>query len=127
MSQLNSAVKPWPFSVARSTGSENRDLLHALLCSSVIDEISNVDDYDAVRSYAIHQGKVDASGKIAIGLIFWVYPTTLCGPYHENERHEMERHGVLLTVEPGTSVEEVVRRAKDVQYHDIVHEHISSA
>ncbi|KAF5345000.1 hypothetical protein D9757_001473 [Collybiopsis confluens] len=126
MSQLNSSVKPWPLSVARSTGSENQDLLHALLCSSAIDEISDVDDYDAVRSYATHQGlKADESGKIAIGLIFWVYPTTLHGPYHENERRGIEKHGVLLTVESGASVDEVVKRVKDgVRPNEIVHVHI---
>ena len=110
MSEINS--KPWPLSVARSTGAENNDLLHALLAASTFDEISNADDFTAVEGYIQNQGRVDDSGKTTVGLVFWVYPTGLHGPYHETEDRQIKQHGVLLTVEPGVSVAEVVSRAR---------------
>ena len=54
-----------------------------------------------------------------------MYPTELHGPYHETEDHQIKQHGVLLTVEPGVSVAEVVRRARAGLRDDVlVHEHI---
>ena len=125
MSQTN--PKPWPLSVARTTGMENYGLLQALLAASTFDEISNADDYAGVQRYVKAQGRADDLGKTTVGLVFWVYPTGLYGPYHETEYHQIKQHGVLLTVEPGVSVAEVVKRAKEGLKDDvIVHEHVSA-
>ncbi len=119
--------KPWPLSVARTTGTENYGLLHALLATSSFDEISDADDYTAVQRYVKSQGRADDSGKTTVGLVFWIYPTGLHGPYHETEYHQIKQHGVLLTVEPGVLVAEVVKRARAVLKDDvIVHEHVSA-
>ena len=117
--------KPWPCSVARSTGEKSHDLLQALLATSAFDEISNADDFTGVQNYARNRGKADHSGKTTVGLVFWVYPTGLYGPYHETEDKQIKEHGVLLTVEPGALVSEVVERARAALKDDIVvHEHV---
>jgi len=81
-----------------------------------------------VQRYVISQGRTDNSGKTTLGLVFWVYPTGLYGPYHETEDHQIKQHGLLLTVEPGVSIEEVVKRAKaGLKDNVIVHEHVSTS
>ena len=69
---------------------------------------------------------MDDSGKTTVGVVFWVYPTGLHGPYHETKDRQIKQHGVLLTIEPGVSVAEVVSKARAGLRDDviIVHEHI---
>ena len=117
--------KPWPLSVSRSTGTENSSLLHALLAASTFDEISNIDDYATVQAYAASAGRANDSGMTTVGIVFWVYPTGLHGPYHETDDGQIEQHGVLLTVEAGAPVAEVVETARARLTSAIVHAHIS--
>ena len=117
--------KPWPLSVSRSTGTENSSLLHALLAASTFDEISNIDDYATVRAYVASTGRANDSGMTTVGIVFWVYPTGLHGPYHETDDGQIEQHGVLLTVEAGAPVAEVVETARARLTSAIVHAHIS--
>jgi hypothetical protein len=124
----NSNPTPWPISVARTTGTQCSALLQSLLATSTFDEISNADDYASVHRYVKSQGRADNSGNTTLGLVFWVYPTGLYGPYHETEDHKIKQHGLLLTVEPGVSVEEVVKRARAGLEDDvIVHEHVGAS
>ena len=98
--------KPWALSVSRSTGTENSGLLHALLAASTFDEISNIDDYATVQAYAASAGRANDSGMTTVGIVFWVYPTGLHGPYHETDDGQIEQHGVVLTIEAGAPVAE---------------------
>lgn len=119
--------KPWPFSTSRSTGTENSSLLQALLATSCFDEISNIDDFTGIRDYVRNRGRVDDSGTTTIGLVFWVYPTGLHGPYHEKEDGQIQQHGILLTIEEGASVARVVETVRACMPSDtIVHVHIKS-
>src|SRR5258708_26994924 len=88
MSQTNLNRMPWPLSVARTTWTECSGLLQSLLATSAFDEISNADDYASVQRYVKSQGRAGNSGKTTLGLVFWIYPTGLYGPYHETEGHQ---------------------------------------
>ncbi|KAI0065758.1 hypothetical protein BV25DRAFT_1592321 [Artomyces pyxidatus] len=119
----------WPLSAARSTGIENYPLLCAMLAAGgTIDEISNADDYSAVERYISGQGRADKTGRTRFGLIFWLYPTGMRGPYHETDEGKIEQHGTLITVEPGILVEEAVVKVEAALREDgIAHEHVAAA
>ncbi|KAF5345535.1 hypothetical protein D9758_011995 [Tetrapyrgos nigripes] len=126
-----SHANPWPSYVTRSTGQESQTLLYALLATQKFDEISNAEDFSAVQRHIIAQGKAsaDESGilRTRFGVVFWVYPTGLYGPFRNTEEGEIKEHGLLLTVEPGASVEEAVTRAREaLQEGIIVQEHVSA-
>ncbi|TFY76547.1 hypothetical protein EWM64_g7464 [Hericium alpestre] len=117
----------WPFTTARSTGTEHQDLLAALLTADTLDEISNADDYDAVARYIRSQGRVDVTGKIICGLAFWLYPTGLYGPYHEVQGG-IHKYGTLITVEPGALLDDAMARIKSALRQDgIAHEHVGGS
>lgn len=77
--EVMSVLAEWPFTGARSTGTNSQGLLWALLATSSIDEISNAEDFAAVRRYITSKGVVGATGRTTVGLVFWLYPTGLHG------------------------------------------------
>ncbi|EIM90717.1 uncharacterized protein STEHIDRAFT_144288 [Stereum hirsutum FP-91666 SS1] len=117
----------WPFNVASSTGAENSTLLHALLAAERIDELSDAENHTAVERYLNSEGKVDERGRTTAGVMFWLYPTGLKGPYHVTDEGKTEQHGTLITVESGVLVEETMRKLKEVKVDGIAHEHIGVA
>lgn len=122
-----SQANQWPFSAARSTpissttstnNAQTHPLLPSLLAAAHLDELSSADAYAAIASYVRSQGRSSpspdsTSEHTTVGLTFWVYPTGLKGPYHVTDEGEVRKHGVLMTVERGASVDEVVRRARE--------------
>ncbi|KAF8152218.1 hypothetical protein B0H34DRAFT_784504 [Crassisporium funariophilum] len=109
LDRKTSEVRQWPFTAARSSGSEGGSLLTAIL---------------AVRA----QGKVDESGKTTWGVMFWLYPTGLNGPYHESREGEIDQHGTLITVERGVLLTEAVQQAKGgFNERGIGHSHVAAA
>ncbi|KZT09790.1 uncharacterized protein LAESUDRAFT_722764 [Laetiporus sulphureus 93-53] len=119
----------YPFTEARSTGTDSATLLAALLASECFDEISNVEDFGGVRDYIVGEGRPDAEGRLAFkGLAFWVYPTGLHGPFHETEEGTIERHGLLVTIERRAKVEDAMRRIREeFSINGIGHVHIAAA
>ncbi|KAJ3776114.1 hypothetical protein FB446DRAFT_785392 [Lentinula raphanica] len=120
---------PWPLSAARSTGASNTNLLHAILATQALDEISTFDDYAHVRRYISTRGRPDldqtGAGRTIRGLMFWVFPGGKEGPFHETGDGRLKKHGLLVTVEAGSEEEEVVRRVKDGLVDGIIrHEHV---
>ncbi|EIN13469.1 hypothetical protein PUNSTDRAFT_129151 [Punctularia strigosozonata HHB-11173 SS5] len=119
--------KPWPCTVARSTGTQSKDLLYSLLATADFDEISSADDFNAVKEYISGRGAINQLGLTTVGLTFWVYPTGLHGPYHITDEGNVEEHGLLLTVESGVAVGDIVEHARAGLKETLVHEHIGSA
>ncbi|KAJ3976583.1 hypothetical protein EV361DRAFT_267860 [Lentinula raphanica] len=120
---------PWPLSVACSTGASNTNLLHAILATRALDEISTFDDYAHVRRYISTRGRPDldqtGAGRTIRGLMFWVFPGGKEGPFHETGDGKLKKHGLLVTVEAGSEEEEVVRRVKDGLVDGVIrHEHV---
>ena len=123
--EVMSVLAEWPFTGARSTGTNSQGLLWALLATSSIDEISNAEDFAAVRRYITSKGVVGATGRTTVGLVFWLYPTGLHGPYHVSDERVVEQHGVLITMEPGVLIREAVQEVRGSFRTDgIAHKHI---
>jgi hypothetical protein len=130
LTQRHKNVADYPQGVAvlwcAQHGTDNHGLLQALLTTTTLDEISNANDFAAVQNYVKYQAKADVFGRTTVGLVFWVYPTGLYGPYHQTEDHRIKQHGILLTVEPGALVADVVNTARAGLVDGvIVHHHIS--
>ncbi|KAF9039303.1 hypothetical protein BJ165DRAFT_1407506 [Panaeolus papilionaceus] len=102
----------FPFTEAQSTGLTHRALLASVLASDALDEISNGEDFEAVERYFRNQGLADSDGKIIRGMMFWIYPTGLHGPYHKSEKGTIEQHGTLMTVARGATVAEAMIAAR---------------
>jgi len=102
----------YPYTIARSTRSDSDALLASILAAGSLDELSNAEDFSAVEGYIRNTGRVDSSSKTTIGLLFWVYPTGLHGPYHETQEAEIEQHGTLVTVESGASSTDALAKIK---------------
>ncbi|KIJ67356.1 hypothetical protein HYDPIDRAFT_84836 [Hydnomerulius pinastri MD-312] len=83
------------------------ELLAALLAAGDIDEISDAEDFASVGNYVNGIGH-SSRGKTAVGLVFWLYPTGLHGPTRKLEDGTIEYHGILVTVEPGVDVKEII-------------------
>ncbi|KAF9806871.1 hypothetical protein IEO21_08493 [Rhodonia placenta] len=116
----------FPYAIARSTGTECAPLIAALLAAQIsLDEISDAEDYTPFTEYIKNRGRAGDDGKIRNGIIVWLYTTGLHGPYHETDDGGIEHHGVLLTIESGAKVEDIVARARAALRHGVIsHEHI---
>ncbi|KAH7917912.1 hypothetical protein BV22DRAFT_1135013 [Leucogyrophana mollusca] len=96
-------------------------------CKSEYNELSNINDFDRVRTYLVSQGRVNGTGKITVGLAFWLYPTGLHGPFHVNDAGVVVEHGTLITLERGALFEEAFSRVKaSFRVDGIAHEHIAA-
>lgn len=131
-------VDKWPYTVARSSSSSSVEekLLHALLILDH-DEISNADDCEPVERYLVGAGRrrkrhLERDGRTERSVVFWVYPTGLWGPYRrltdeETGAERIEKHGLLLTVEEGALIQDVVQRAREgLVMGEIRHEHVAA-
>ncbi|KAH9475279.1 hypothetical protein JR316_0012390 [Psilocybe cubensis] len=139
-----SVMSSYPYSVARSYDSgsftdENNPLIASLLATDAFDEISTAEDFGAVERYIRNQGRVDSAGRTTIGLVFWVYPTGMRGPYHigsleDHGDHQEEgsgrvsTHGLLVTVERGAALGDAVTTIRvECRTSGISHVHIKKA
>ncbi|PCH38904.1 hypothetical protein WOLCODRAFT_158435 [Wolfiporia cocos MD-104 SS10] len=120
----------YPFTAARTSGDDpsSQALLASILAAGgSIDEISNIEDFEGVERYLTGSGRASADGRIKFGLVFWLYPTGMYGPYHITEEGEVKRHGTLMTVEPGARISTVMERARAaLRTEGIGHEHIKT-
>jgi len=133
---MSGGTKGYPYSVARTTGSVSAPLLAAILATTKLDEISDIEDFTGVERYIRHQGHVDAAGETTTGVMFWLYPTGLHGPYHTVDSDEaapgdgggrVELHGTLITIESGVLLREAMERARGALRRDeIGHLHITA-
>ncbi|RXW21429.1 hypothetical protein EST38_g4436 [Candolleomyces aberdarensis] len=121
-------VRPYPFSQARATGAAYPALLAAILAAGTLDEISaGSREADAgIEPYIRGRGFVDRnSNRTRCGVIFWLYPTGLHGPYRTDENGELRQHGTLITIEPGADVNEAAQQARQaLRRSGIGHVHI---
>lgn len=133
-------MSSYPYSVADSLRSnnltdENNPLLASLLATDSLDEISTAENFGAVERYIRNQGRLDSAGRTTSGLMFWVYPTGMRGPYHigslgqdEEERGEVTTHGLLVTVERGAALSDAVATIRlEFRMSGISHVHIKKA
>ncbi|KIM44137.1 hypothetical protein M413DRAFT_443181 [Hebeloma cylindrosporum] len=123
--------KQYPFTIAQSaTEITNISvLLASILAAGSLDELSNIENFTSVETYIRRRGHVDSqTGKLQSGVMFWLYPTGLHGPYHETQEGEIAHHGTLITIEPGVSFEDAFEKAKDgLRLSGIGHLHIAEA
>ncbi|KZV97437.1 hypothetical protein EXIGLDRAFT_366375 [Exidia glandulosa HHB12029] len=131
-------VTEWPYTVARSPSSSSAGdkLLHALLVLDH-DEISDTDDCEGVERYLISAGRrkkphLDRNGRVHRSVIFWLYPTGRWGHYRrvrdeETGEERLEKHGLLITVEEGALIQDVVQRAREgLVMGELRHEHVAA-
>ena len=93
------------------TDSVAQTILSSILASTVLDEISNIEDGAGIQVHLRRAGRV-RDGVITKGLLFWLYPTGCVGP-REEIKEDCERgkagetvyHGALVTIEPGVLVD----------------------
>lgn len=107
-----------------STKHDTDSLLHAFL-SLGLPELSSAENFCAVETYVRTAGRrnraddeLPENGRTERGLLFWVYPSRLWGPYRktvdkETGRVKVERHGLLMTVEEGARVGDVLDGARE--------------
>jgi len=128
---MTEAPRQYPFTVAQSVDESTNSsvLLASILAAGSLDEISNADNFAAVETYIRRQGHVDAqTGKLQSGLVFWLYPTGLHGPYHATQEGDIAHHGTLITIERGALFDDALARARDgVTLRGIKHLHIVAA
>ncbi|KAH9914443.1 uncharacterized protein B0H18DRAFT_959812 [Fomitopsis serialis] len=55
---------------------------------------------------------LDAEDRTLKSLVFWVYPEGLPGPYHETEDGQVKEHGLLVTIERGAKVADMLKAVK---------------
>lgn len=69
--------------------------------------------FQAVEDY-IRNGRYrrDSEDRILDKIIFWVCPAGQPRPYHEEEDGSVRQHGLLVTVEQGATVMDVVAAVK---------------
>lgn len=134
------ATDKWPFSIARSpalTTDLSERLLHILLILDH-DEIPNY-SAESVEQYVCNRGRrrnkgrnLAPDGTTQRAFWFWFYPTGLLGPYREltdddTGEERLEKHGLLVTVEEGAQVQDVVRGAMDgLVMGELRHTHIAA-
>ena len=70
-------------------------------------------DFQAVDDY-IRGGeyRMNSEDRILDNIIFWVYPAGLSGPHHEAEDGSIRQYGLLVTVEQGAKVVDVITAVK---------------
>ncbi|KAF8907049.1 hypothetical protein CPB84DRAFT_344836 [Gymnopilus junonius] len=118
----------YPYSAARTVQSstETDALLASILAASTLDEISNIEDFVSVENYIRGHGRVNGSGKTTQGLMFWLYPTGMRGPFHESREEEIELHGTLVTIEAGVLLTDAMAKAREgLRLRGIGHLHIA--
>ncbi|TFK31512.1 hypothetical protein BDQ12DRAFT_694031 [Crucibulum laeve] len=106
------ARNEWPFITAQSTGTACEGLLTALLAADSFDEVSNAEDFSAVNRFLRNRKHASHEGVLTSGIIFWVYPTGLNGPYHKNDEGLIEKHGLLVTVERDVLAQDALEKIK---------------
>ena len=113
------------FSTAQSTEANSQELLISLLVAGNLAEISDADDFEAVRGFIKTQGRVDSgTNKTTTGVTFWLYPTGLHGPYHETDDGSLELHGALITIAEGVLLDDAVEKTRHaVTTGRLVHKH----
>jgi len=128
---MSDISKQYPFTIAQSVeGSTNSSILLAsILAAGSLDELSNSENFTAVETYIRREGHVDSqTGKLQSGVIFWLYPTGLHGPYHETREGEIAHHGTLITIERGASFDDAFAKVKNgVRLSGIGHLHVATA
>lgn len=119
----------YPYTVARSTGTAYPALLAALLAAPLnIDEVSSAEDFVAFEQYVIHHCMPDENGITQSGHLVWLYPEGLYRTYHETEEGNIEHHGLLVTIERGARLSDVVERARSCLRGGVLaHEHVAAA
>ncbi|KAF4622639.1 hypothetical protein D9613_009242 [Agrocybe pediades] len=122
----------FPYTVARSTTvEESGPLLAALLAAANIDELSNGevegDPWFSVKNYIKHSGRLDKdTNRTGTGIMFWLYPTGLHGPYHEDQEGQIQQHGTLITIERGTSYDHALQKCIEAfRTEGLAHVHVA--
>jgi len=127
---MSDTSKQYPFTIAQSVeGNTNSSvLLASILAAGSLDELSNIENFTTVETYIRREGHVDSqTGKLQSGVIFWLYPTGLHGPYHETREGEIAHHGTLITIEPGASFDDAFAKVKNgVRLSGIGHLHVDA-
>jgi hypothetical protein len=128
---MTDASKQYPFTIAQSAevSTNSSVLLAAILAAGSLDELSNIENFAGVETYIRREGHVDSqTGKLQSGIMFWLYPTGLHGPYHETQGGEIAHHGTLITIELGASFDDVFTKVKNgLRLSGIGHLHIAAA
>lgn len=128
---MSDTSKQYPFTIAQSVeGNTNSSILLAsILAAGSLDELSNIKNFTGVETYIRREGHVDSqTGKLQSGVIFWLYPTGLHGPYHETREGEIAHHGTLITIEPGASFDDAFAKVKNgVRLSGIGHLHVAAS
>lgn len=112
----------WPAAVPSAPRDDA--LLEALLTLG-LPELSSAEDFCAVETYVRTAGRrnarddeLPADAHTQRALLFWVYPARMWGPCREAMDKEtglltVQRHGLLMTVEEGAFVGEVLEQARE--------------
>ncbi|KAH9928167.1 uncharacterized protein B0H18DRAFT_264416 [Fomitopsis serialis] len=112
---VDQETRPWPYDTARSTGTSCTPLLAAILAADTHNMVASGPGSD-FRSVEEHIRGVrpwlDAEDRTLKSLVFWVYPEGLSGPYHETEDGQVKEHGLLVTIERGTKVADMMEAVK---------------
>jgi len=119
--------RPYPYNLAQSGL-----ILESLLAVASLDEISTAEpNLGALERYLVHQGRVDESSSSRVlgnGVVFWVYPTGGKGPFELLPDGRTLKHGLLLTVEKGATVESVLQSVREkMPERGIEHVHVPSS
>jgi len=108
--------RPYPYSLAQSGL-----ILESLLASCALDEISTAEPgLGALARHLLHAGHVlpalhqrpREEQVLRGGVAFWLYPTGGKGPFEKLEDGRVRKHGLLLTVERGATVGDVLREVE---------------
>lgn len=125
---VDQETRPWPFGTAHSTGTECSPLLASILATETLETVaaSRESGFQAVEDYIRDGGyRMNSEDRILDNITFWVYPAGLSGPYHEAEDGSIKQHGLLVTVEQGAKVVDVVMAVKrDFVEEGTAHVHV---
>jgi hypothetical protein len=128
---MTDTFKQYPFTIAQSAEESTNSsvLLASILAAGSLDELSNSESFAAVETYIRREGHVDSqTGELQSGVMFWLYPTGLHGPYHETREGEIAHHGTLITIERRASFDDALAKVKNgVRLSGIGHLHIAAA
>ncbi|KZT69799.1 hypothetical protein DAEQUDRAFT_726109 [Daedalea quercina L-15889] len=113
---VDQETRPWPYDLARTTGTECTPLLAAILAGGTVQQIaaSRDSDFDSVEGH-LRSGeyRLDREDRMLDSVMLWVYPAGLPGPYHEAKDGSVKEHGLLVTAERGAKVQDVMLAVKD--------------
>ena len=112
---VDQETRPWPFDTARTTAAECIPLLASILTTDTLPTVAasrdsgfqEVDDYIRDGQY-----RINSEDRLLDNVTFWVYPAQFSGPYHEADDGSIKQHGLLVTVEQGATVENVMAAVK---------------